>query len=191
MDYLYEMSINTLTRKIRANYIIDPTPAAALNLEPICFTEKDLNSDNYAGFITSRLDTLVVLFTREDPAKKLLAQGGQCTRHRTDECDCPTVSIPIPAVLAYHAMTLSRSLAYINSEYKEWTNNIGTSVRQFRRPTGETIRTYMGKEGSLSDLEEWYEYDSRRRRSQEEVLDRWYQQGIHLHQSNQDNQGNQ
>ena len=186
MDYQYELSLITSNRAIKPTYLSSiQRDTGALDFEPIAFTPEDLDAENFNGFITSRLETLVVLFTGEDPAKKLQAQGAECPHEALDDCDCPPVSIQIPTVLAYHAMTLLQSLGNLTCNFKEWETERGTSVRRFRRPTGEFIQTHRTKEGTSSHPDEWSEYDFLLQRDREDLLNRWYNQGIHLHHNRQ------
>ena len=149
MEYLYEISINTADRRIRATYVEDPDDLAATDFQTLSFTPQDLDAEILEGFTLSRLETLVLLFTGEDPAKTLKAQDTQCSHEDSDDCDCPMASIPIPAILAYHAISLSQDLGNLGS----WNTQESYSVFHSRRQAAVKI------------------------------LNRWYQQGILLHQA--------
>ena len=189
MDYVFEISLADTSRRIRADYVADPTHITAYDFEPISLSETDLHAQNFAGLLTSRLDTLVLLFTGVDPAKHLLDKAQECSHDSDDTCDCTTAPIEVPAVLAYHAQTLAQSLASLQSGFRHWTNDKGDSIRKFLRPAGPFVLAVRHKDNPRNISNEWREYDLYLNRSREEILNRWYEQGIQLHQALQIQRG--
>ena len=78
MDYIFQIDHWTDERKIIATYIDADAPLGARDFEPITFSSQDLDAYPLEGFIVSRLDTLVALYTGSDPAK--LLKNVACSR---------------------------------------------------------------------------------------------------------------
>ena len=125
-----------------------------------------------------------MLFTGKDPAIKLQAAEA-CTHEGEEDCDCPPVSIEIPAVLAYHATTFSQSLGNLHFEFSEFPTATDKNliVRQDRLPTGQKVQAQRNTNERYRYSQDWDDYRYWRDRELEKILDRWYRQGITLHHS--------
>ena len=185
MDYLYELDIWKGTRHIRATYTGNKDDVGAFDFQPMDFTPEELDADWYQGFLPSRLETLVVLFTGEDPAMKLLKASSGCTHEGEDDCDCPPVSVDIPAVLAYHAIALSQSLGNFGVEFYQHptARDSNRIVRRYRLPTGEIVHESRNINERNPPSKIWDEYPYWLNQERSKILDGWYQQGIALHRS--------
>ena len=113
MKYFYEIDFQKENRMVRGECTDDPSNVNAFDFQPISFSNEDLDLDSNAheGFLTSQLDTLVVLFTGQDPAEELMEAQAACPHEDSAECPCPPASIKVPMVLAYHMQTLWQNLS--------------------------------------------------------------------------------
>lgn len=175
MDYIFQLDQWTDERRIIATYVESDAPLGANDFEPITFSSEDLDAESYEGFVTSRLDTLVVLYTGRDPAK--LLQDVACVHDSQEECDCSPVSIIIPRLLAYHAATLSREIENLSLHFEETT--VGDrSMRRYRLPDGQAETAYNREETSFGN---WEKFDFLKWQHIGAILNNWYAQGISLH----------
>ena len=162
MDYLYEIDHFLGTRRIKATYV-PPRSDSATDFQPVVFTDDQLMAYSEEMFLTTRLETLVQLFTQEDPAKLLSAFLQTCEHFDYDECDCTRPTIPIPTVLAFHTHVLWERFANIEEDFmfspRPKASNPSDHPSQFQ----ETI---------------FHEREVSRK-----ILDEWHQQGIALYQA--------
>ena len=176
MDYIFQINHWTDERRIIATYIDADAPLSANDFEPITFSSEDLDAESFEGFITSRLDTLVILYTGTDPAK--LLQDVVCMHDSQEECDCSPVSIVIPRLLAYHAATLSREIENLSMHFEEYRLKDHSVRRRYRLPDGQTETAY-NRQGTSS--ENWEKFDFLKWQHASAILNNWYAQGISLH----------
>ena len=178
MDYQYQLTIWDEKRHINAIYT--GSEINANDFQPITFTSQNLDAESFEGFITSCLETLVLLFTGQDPAMLYRAAVEECQHENSDDCDCPPLSIPIPSILAYHGVALSQEIGEVDMNFEEWvTRDKRVRVRRYRLPNGqvETIQ----RTNEAGPPEGWGDYDYWRNRALNEKLNRWFEQGINLY----------
>ena len=164
--YRYELHPWNGKRRIAAGYIRRegyPEARSINEFEPVQFSEEYPypypEPDVYEGFITSPLETLVMLFTGEDPAMAIGAVD--CDHEFEDDgsCPCPPITIEIPAVLALHSVNLMQQIEMM--KFTEISDRDGDPIRNFDHLDGSEHRMI------------W--------RRMEKIMNRWYEQGIALH----------
>ena len=181
MNYQFQINIWTDTRYVSATYV-KPGSEASNDFEPHTFLSNDIDAEPTSGFVTSCLDTLVLLFTGHDPAMLFQEAMNKCDHEDGDTCECPLVSIPIPDVLAYHAVTLSQNILDISMDFGEWNSSDKLSrIRRYRRPDGRTISVSQSIEGGEPLSPDWEDFTFWRNRRLRKILNRWYDQGISLY----------
>ena len=195
--YQYELDPYNSIRRIRAGYVQregHDTEPWVNEFEPIAFSEDDLGAKVLLGFVPSRLEVLVNLFTGEDPAQ--YAAQADCP-HMDDtpptvamdecpraKCDCEPVTIEIPPVLALHAASLQQELLGLNHRFHEWTTKEQVRVRDYRTPDGQPRQALWHQTiPSSQPPEDWETYGYLREQALYRILNDWYQQGIQLHQT--------
>ena len=178
MDYIFQIDHWTDERRIVATYIDADAPLGARDFEPITFSSQDLDAYPLEGFIVSRLDTLVALYTGSDPAK--LLKNIACEHDEQEECDCSPVSIIIPRLLAYHAATLHGEIDNLSLHFEETRLRDGSTRRRYWLPDGQTITTFDNRgQGTRSD--DWGRFDFLKWQHSNVIFNNWFAQGISLH----------
>ena len=115
MAYLYEIGLSANNRRVRAKNA-ERGPKDTNLFQPAEFTSAQLGVKPSGMFGTSRLETLVELFTDYDPAQILDEATQACQHDAGEECDCKPVRITIPASLAFHVQLLWQDI----TEYDEY-----------------------------------------------------------------------
>ena len=183
MNYVYEMNLWSLDRTVRAIYVEEESNRT-YDFQPVTFTEEDLMAETVFTFNTSRLETLVCLFTGQDPARMVQDADTRCKHDEKSSCDCPPVSIPLPTELALHAHTLSNEVAEIRYDFQKWENGVHL-VRGYHDRDGnrEVVRRpAQGYEGGEHSTEKaWRKAVFLEKTALRKTLDRWFEQGIALH----------
>ena len=183
MIYTYSINRWTDDRTISA----DNTPLKA-QFEAVVFTDEDLNIPLADLFSISRMDTLMLLFTGVDLLSLLGDESPACNHDEEEECDCPSPSVRIPSVLAYHTSNLRTELDDALEPFTEWKTSDGKQIhRQYRTPDGEmhTIQRDTGPVGIFRP--EWEAYDYWKSKETDRVVQRWFQQGIALYNACKEN----
>ena len=177
MTYTYSINKWTDERTVSADNTPQTTPFI-----PIVFTDEHLNIPMGDFFTISRMDTLVLLFTGVDLLTLLGGESPECKHHDENSCDCPTPSVRIPPVLAYHASNLRQELDDALAPFTEWKTSDGKQMhRKYRTSDGEihNIRRDTDPIGIFQP--EWEAYDYWKCKETDRVLHRWFQQGIALY----------
>ena len=131
----------------------------------------------------SVLETLVNLFTGEDPMEMLQTNAAACKHNSEYDCDCPPVTIEIPAALAYHAQQLNRALEAHDQRFSEFKNQVGSTVRTFPDHTGRTITCHQSSSGIIGNPSAWDSFEPEEQRTRLKILHQWCRTGILLKQA--------
>ena len=177
-DYIYEYDTERAGRRV-FNNSNDP------DFQEVKLDEEELQAMGWERDMSSKVDTLVNLFTGRDP----LAEAGEkfkaCEHGEDESCDCGKAQIAIPAVLAFHIQQLPRQVdLYYN--FTEDARKDGRTTRKFWTPhTGwltATMTVTHDERGSVIDnRENWDLYALLLDEARYEPLNRWLDQGIALH----------
>lgn len=178
MDYIFQINHWTDERRIIATCVDADASLNARDFEPITFSSQDLDTYPVQGFIVSRLDTLVALYTGSDPAK--LLKDAACKHESEEECHCSPVSIIIPQLLAYHAAALRGEIDSLNLYFEETRQGDGSTRRRYWLPDGQTITAFDNR-GQGTSSEEWGRFDFLKWQHSNGIFNNWYAQGISLH----------
>ena len=182
MKYVYELALWTDTRTVRAaDQDKDTSDASAF--QPTEFSNEALGTFNAINTETSVLETLVNLFTGEDPMEMNFAQTATCGHNDGTECDCAPVTIEIPAVLAYHTHQLSSTLVTHDQRFKEFKNRNGDTVRKTPDHRGEMAVALRSGNGGVDDIAVWERFGVEEPEARLKILERWCRTGIMLKQA--------
>lgn len=184
MDYRYQIDVHTGDRSIFSPYPnLDQTRTNRFRL--IVFTPEDLHPYPSQMFTASHIDTLVHLFTGQDPAYLLHHAAEECPSSQDDSHKCQPISIPLPPALALHAHTLQERMDDIRTDFRRWWNDEGTKeTRQYRLPDGNLEKaTRLIGNGIISHPENWDIAEFHERKARRELLDTWFHQGLALRQA--------
>ena len=184
MSYIYKLHLWIENRTISADNKADEDgDLKAYEFQTIELTDLELDAKSLLeGFTMSRLETLVVLFTGKDPAEMILKIGKDCEHEDDESCDCPPIQIQIPAVLAYHTMTLYREMEnldrrFIHQQLRADQDN--QKHIRYRVPNGDLIQGIFDSR-SREYREKLEEYQHYLALEKSRILDRWLEQGIAL-----------
>ena len=182
MRYIYEIAPWTDRRRVRGTDQ-DENPTQAWAFQPAEFSSEALGTLSHMNTVVSVLETLVNIFTGEDPMEMLQAHAGACNHEDGDDCDCPPVTIEIPAALAYHAQQLNLTLEAHNQRFKEFDNQAGSTVRNSPDHRGNIQISIRFPDGRFQNLPAWEKFEAEEPTARFKILNRWYRTGIMLKQA--------
>ena len=182
MRYIYEIAPWTDTRTVKGtDYDEDATvPWAFLSAE---FSSEALGTSNSVNTEVSVLETLVNLFTGGDPMEMLQINAAGCKHDSEYHCDCPSITIDIPATLAYHAQQLNQALEAHDRRFSEFKNNNGSTVRTFPDHTGKIVTCHQTSTGGIVNPAAWEAFEPKEQRARLKILHQWLRTGIMLKQA--------
>ena len=181
LRYIYEIARWNDTRRITGTeYDEDATDPWAFHAAE--FSNEALGTSKSVNTEVSVLETLVNLFTGGDPLEMLQINAAGCNHDGELDCDCPSITIDIPAALAYHAQQLNRALEAHDRRYSQFNNN-GSTVRTFPDHTGKMVTGHLTSTGVIINPAAWDTFEPEEERARLEILHHWLRTGIMLKQA--------